>query len=74
MSKRHFLLATAAFCVMIPALAQDSAPSETQTLRARRDGLCPELGNAPLVAAYDVPPWWPPEMTVIFLTMNGPSP
>ena len=34
MSTRHFWIATAAFCVMVPALAQDSAPSETQTLRA----------------------------------------
>jgi hypothetical protein len=34
MSKRHFSIATAAFCVMVPALAQDSVPSETQTLRA----------------------------------------
>ena len=34
MSRRHVLIATAAFCVMVPALAQDSAPSETQALRA----------------------------------------
>lgn len=36
MSTRHILIATAVFCAMVPALAQDSepAPSETQTLRA----------------------------------------
>ena len=34
MSKRHLLIAAVAFCLMVPALAQDSAPSETQTLRA----------------------------------------
>jgi PRC-barrel domain protein len=34
MSTRHFLIATAVFSVMVPALAQDSAPSVTHTLRA----------------------------------------
>src|SRR5882757_2158426 len=34
MSTRHILMAAAAFCAMVPALAQDSAPTETQTLRA----------------------------------------
>jgi hypothetical protein len=34
MSTRHFLIATAALCAMVPALAQDSPPFETQTLRA----------------------------------------
>ena len=34
MSTRQFLIAAAAVCVMVPALAQDSAPSETRTLRA----------------------------------------
>jgi hypothetical protein len=34
MSKRHLLMAATVFCAMVPALAQDSAPSETQTLRA----------------------------------------
>src|SRR5882724_4806035 len=34
MSARHLLSAAAAVCALAPALAQDSAPSETQTLRA----------------------------------------
>ena len=34
MSARHLLIAAAACCALVPALAQDSAPSETQTLRA----------------------------------------
>ena len=34
MSRRHLLIAAAAFGAMVPALAQDSAPSESQVLRA----------------------------------------
>jgi hypothetical protein len=34
MSRRRLLIAATAICAMVPALAQDSAPSESQTLRA----------------------------------------
>jgi PRC-barrel domain protein len=34
MSERHLLMAATVFCAMVPALAQDIAPSETRTLRA----------------------------------------